>query len=143
MDCRVALRRILHTLPQRKLNAKKNFGGGGWRLLTFFSGILACKNQQYTTSSVFYACFRKLLLTFGDTRVEIRIGLFLEWGYGDIRLLLWTYLFGFSMKAITAPRLPRPICRARKPIFVDHKQVYISIFCFKFFIFYYSSFKIK
>ena len=33
------------------------------------------------------------------------------------------------MKAITAPRLPRPICRARKPIFLDHKQVYFSIFC--------------
>ena len=37
-----------------------------------------------------------------------------------------------SMKAMTAPRLPRPICRARKPIFLDHKQVYISIFALGF-----------
>ena len=45
-------------------------------------------------------------------QVEIRIGLFLEWGYGDFRLLLRTYFFWFSMKAMTAPRLPRSICRA-------------------------------
>ena len=41
-------------------------------------------------------------------------------------------LLGSSMKAMTAQRLPRPICRASKPIFLDQKQVYFSIFALGF-----------
>ena len=47
------------------------------------------------------------------------------------------------MKAMTAPRLARPICRDRKPIFLDHKQVYFSNFCSRFCILYISSCKLE
>ena len=33
------------------------------------------------------------------------------------------------MKAMNAPRLPRTICRARKQISLDNKQVYFSTIC--------------
>ena len=47
------------------------------------------------------------------------------------------------MKAMSAPRLPHRACRARKPIFLDHKQVYFSNFCSRFYILYSSSCKLE
>ena len=65
---------------------------------------------------------------FGDLPREI----FLIYGCLYVSFYGFWMLFWSSMKAMTAPHLPRPICRARKPIFLDHEQVYISLFALGF-----------